>query len=127
MTDSVSRDPSGTCVTRPATRDIRSVGSASVAFHLARFALRSRDAVSMIRLALRSSILPLHRGFSLCLRAIDAYAERYPLRLLRPAPPEMGRQSHRFVLEFRDEAGDDCLGTVASGNRADSQPGGTRL
>jgi hypothetical protein len=30
--------------------------SASVAFHLARFALRSRDAVLMIRLALRSSI-----------------------------------------------------------------------
>jgi hypothetical protein len=36
-----------------------------------------------------------------------ALAERRPVRLLRPAPPEMGRQSQRFVLEFPDEAGHD--------------------
>jgi hypothetical protein len=36
------------------------------------------------------------------------YAERHPVRLLRPAAPEMGRQPQRFALEFRDEAGDDC-------------------
>jgi hypothetical protein len=37
--------------------------SASMAFHLTRFALRSRNAVLMIRLALRSSIFAASQGF----------------------------------------------------------------
>jgi peptidoglycan hydrolase-like protein with peptidoglycan-binding domain len=56
------------------------------------------------------------------------YAERHPVRLLRPAAPEMGRQSQRFVLEFRDEAGDDCQESSGRrSNRHDSEPGRRRF
>jgi malonyl CoA-acyl carrier protein transacylase len=40
----------------------------------------------------------------------------------------MGRQSQRFVLDFRGEAGDDCHGTSGGrSNRDDSEPGRTRF
>jgi hypothetical protein len=58
------------------------------------------------------------------IRAHRSASKQHPVRLLRPSAPEMGRQSQRFVLDFHDEAGDDCHRTSGGrSDRDDSEPG----
>jgi hypothetical protein len=66
--------------------------SASMAFHLTRFALRSRNAVLMIRLALRSSIFAASQGFqSLSLSSAPSQHARLLAICELEATPPRGR------------------------------------